>query len=249
MSSINTHANRVAVVTGAARGIGQAISRQLGERGAKLVLVDLEAATETASKLSASGAESLCVNADVSLPEDWERIAAMTIERFGRADILVNNAGIYPFAEFDKLTYELWSRVLRVNLDSQFLGAKALVPLMQRNGWGRIVNVSSNSIAIAATGLSHYMASKMGAIGLTRGLANDVAPLGVTVNAVCPALTDTPGQRSRPRAELEAVAGLQAIKRIAQADDIVGPILFLTSDDAGFMTGQTLVVDGGMFKL
>ncbi len=194
------------------------------------------------------GADSISIQADVSRAEDWTRIGATTMARCGRADILVNNAGIYPFADFSELTYELWSRVLRINLDSQFLGAKVFVPLMQQHGWGRIVNISSNSIGTNAQGLSHYMASKMGAIGFTRGLANDVAASGITVNAVCPALTSTPGTNARPREELQAVAALQAIKRIAQPDDIVGPILFLTSEDAQFMTGETLVVDGGLLR-
>lgn len=245
---MSTHTGRVAVVTGAGRGIGQETAIQLAARGAKVALLDLGNMAETAARISDAGGESLTVQADVSSPEDWA-MARDTVEvTFGRADILVNNAGIYPFQEFDSLDYALWSKVLRVNLDSQFHGAKAFVPLMKRNGWGRIVNISSNSIATNAPGLTHYMASKMGSIGFTRGLANDLGDFGITVNAVAPALTRTPGTRGRD-ADFEQIVALQSIKQVAEPSDIVGPILFLTSDDAHFMTGQLLVVDGGMFKV
>jgi NAD(P)-dependent dehydrogenase (short-subunit alcohol dehydrogenase family) len=137
-----------------------------------------------------------------------------------------------------------------VNLDSQFLMVKAVLPLMKAGGWGRIVNLTSNSIGLARPGVSHYMASKMGAIGFTRGLANDVAAFGITVNAVGPSLTRTPGiLASIPDAVLDQIAGLQAIKRVAEPDDVVGTILFLTGEDSGFVTGQTIMADGGLTRV
>lgn len=244
-----THKERVAVVSGAASGIGQELAVKLAERGASLVLLDLVGSKETAERISAVGGEVLDLHVDVASAEDWERAATEARRRFGRTDILVNNAGIYPFAEFDDLDYSMWSKVHRVNLDGPFLGAKTFAPLMAENGWGRIVNLSSDSIGTNLVGLSHYMAAKMGVIGLTRGFANELADRGITVNAVAPAITKTAGTSVMPQELIDSVWSAQAIKRFADPSDIVGPILFLTSDDAGFVTGQTIVVDGGMLKL
>lgn len=237
---------RVAIVTGAGRGIGRAIARKLAERGDRLVLVDLEEPTETASLV---GGATLTLTADVSSGGDWERLARSVDERYGRADIVVNNAGIYPFATIDDLDYGLWRRTLAINLDAHFFSAKHFVPLMRRNQWGRFVNISSNSIGTAATGLSHYMASKMGVIGFVRGLANDVGGDGITVNAILPAITNTPGSSGLPDEFKKSVWQLQAIKRLAEPEDIAGPVELLTGDNAAFITGQALVVDGGLYKI
>ncbi len=246
---MSTHTGRVAVVTGAGKGIGQEIAVQLAQRGARVALLDLADVRDTAARISEAGGEALQIEADVGNPDDWAHAAEVVEAQFGRADILVNNAGIYPFQEFDGLDYALWSKVLRINLDSQFFGAKAFVPLMKRNGWGSIVNIASNSISTNLPGLTPYMASKMGVIGFTRGLANDLGDSNITVNAVAPALTRTPGTSDRNPEEFKQAIALQSIKRVAEPADIVGPVLFLTSDDAHFMTGQLLAVDGGMFKV
>ncbi len=195
---MTTHTGRVAIVTGAGKGIGQETAVQLARRGAQVALLDLGDVAETAALIAQAGGEALPIQADVGNPDDWARAARAVEARFGRADILVNNAGIYPFQTFDGLDYALWSKVLRINLDSQFLGARAFVPLMKWNGWGRIVNIASNSIASNVPGLSHYMASKMGAIGFTRGLANDLGDTGITVNAVAPG-SHKNGRHERPR--------------------------------------------------
>lgn len=210
-----THSGRVAVVTGAAGGIGQAVCRQLADRGAAVVAVDLAEPAQTLEQLAAAGHEGFGIRADVSDPDQTRHIGEEVRERYGRCDIPVNNAGIYPNYDIDHLDYATWRRVLAVNLDSQFL-----------------------------------MASKMGAIGFTRGLANDVAGFGVTVNAVGPSLTRTPGILSSiPDAVLDQIAGLQAIKRVAEPDDVVGTILFLTGEDSDFVTGQTIMADGGLTRL
>ena len=237
---------KVAVVTGAGRGIGRAISLKLAERGDALVLVDLDEPTETASLV---GDSALALAADVSIDADWGRIACATEERFGRADIVVNNAGIGPFATIDELDHGLWRKTLAVNLDAHFFSAKHFVPLMRKNGWGRFVNVSSNSIGVVQPGLSHYMASKMGVIGFVRGLANDVAEDGITVNAILPSITNTPLTRDLPEEVKRRTWQQQAIKRFAEPEDIAGPVAFLTGDDAAFVTGQALVVDGGLYKI
>ena len=237
---------KVAVVTGAGRGIGRAISLKLAERGDTLVLVDLDEPTETASLV---GGSAIAPAADVPSDADWGRIARATEERFGRADIVVNNAGIGPFATIDELDHGLWRKTLAVNLDAHFFSAKHFVPLMRKNGWGRFVNVSSNSIGVAQLGLSHYMASKMGVIGFVRGLANDVAEDGITVNAILPAITNTHANPDLPDEVHRLTWQQQAIKRFAEPEDIAGPVAFLTGDDAAFVTGQALVVDGGLYKI
>lgn len=242
----DTHAGRVAVVTGAGRGIGRAIARLLGERGASLVLVDRVEPTETAELI---GGDCVSVVADVSSNDDWAKIARAAIDRFGRGDIVVNNAGILPLVHIDEMTIDDWRTVFQVNLESHFLSAKHFIPLMRQNKWGRFVNISSNSIGVPQQGLSHYMASKMGVIGFVRGLANDLGADGITVNAVLPSITNTPATAVVPDEFKREVWTQQAIKRFAEPEDIAGPVVFLTSDDAAFMTGQAVVVDGGMYKI
>jgi 3-oxoacyl-[acyl-carrier protein] reductase len=241
-----THSGRVAVVTGAGRGIGQAIATLLAERGASLVLVDRAEPVETAALI---GGNCLSVTADVSSDADWSRIASETIAKFGRADIVVNNAGILGVAHIDDLTFEEWKSFFAVNLDAHFFSAKHFVPLMRQNKWGRFVNISSNSIGVPQQGMSHYMATKMGVIGFVRGLANDLGADGITVNAILPAITNTPATGFVPEELKREVWMQQAIKRFADPEDIAGPVVFLTSDDAAFVTGQALVVDGGMYKI
>ena len=191
----------------------------------------------------------LVLTGDVSRLDCWRGFAEAVDDRFGRCDIVVNNAGIYPFALIDDLDEALWEKTLRVNLHAHFFSAKAFLPLMRRNKWGRFVNISSNSIGTPTIGLSHYMAAKMGVIGFVRGLANEVGDEGITVNAILPALTNTPGTSNIPDDLKKGAWMAQAIKRFAQPHDIVGPILFLTSEDSAFVTGQALVADGGLYKI
>ncbi|MFD3589457.1 SDR family NAD(P)-dependent oxidoreductase [Streptomyces sp. NPDC058683] len=241
---------RVAVVTGAAQGFGRAISVGLAARGIDIVAVDLSDSEETLKEVEAAGVRGVSLKADVSAPETTERLAALLEAEFGRCDILVNNAGIYPNVPFSDVDYALWQRVHRINLDSQFLMSKAVVPLMARGKWGRIVNITSNSVALPAPGLSHYMASKMGVIGFTRGLANDVGDDGITVNAVGPTASLTPGGQAHIDPEVIAsLSTTQAIKRPGGAQDIVGTVLFLASEDSAWVTGQTIMADGGLTRL
>jgi NAD(P)-dependent dehydrogenase (short-subunit alcohol dehydrogenase family) len=183
-------------------------------------------------------------------------MAKAVADKFGRADIVVNCAGIYPQQDFATMTFADWRKVLSINLDGTFLVTAAFVPGMRARKWGRIVNMASSTFGSVTTGFAHYVASKGGIIGFTRGLAGDVAADGITVNAIAPGLTRSPGTLVRtPRPgfanmdeEFVAVAGLQAIKRVEVPDDLVGALSFLTSDDAAFMTGQTLNVDGGRVR-
>ncbi len=241
---------RVAVVTGAARGFGQAISVGLARRGIDIVALDLERSDETIALVTAENARAVGVVADVSDPAAVALLHETLRSQFGRCDILVNNAGIYPNQPFADTDYALWQRVMRVNLDSAFLMVKAVVPLMIEGQWGRIVNIASDSIGLVVTGLVPYIASKAGLIGFTRALASDVADHGITVNAVGPTATLTPGGRDQMSPELvERLSQAQAIKRVGTADDIVGVVAFLSSDDSAFITGQTIMADGGLVRL
>jgi NAD(P)-dependent dehydrogenase (short-subunit alcohol dehydrogenase family) len=228
-------------------GIGRAIALKLGQRGARLVLVDLEEAADTAEMLDSN---SVVLRADVSEDAEWHRLAGEVDARLGRCDIVVNNAAYMKDATIDELDYATWRRALVVNLDAHFFSAKHLIPLlMRRNHWGRFVGISSNSIGTPVQALSHYMASKMGVIGFMRGLANDVAADGITANAVLPAITNTRASRHLSDEFKKSVWQQQAIKRLAEPEDIAGPVVFLTSEDAAFVTGQALVVDGGQYKI
>lgn len=241
---------KVAVVTGAAQGFGQAISVGLAKRGIDIVAVDLSESNETIKLVEAAGARAIGIVADVSSPDVTEHVQRVLKAEFGRCDILVNNAGIYPFKSIVDLDYDLWKKVHRVNLDSQFLMVKAVLPLMMEGQWGRIVNITSNSLGLVAPGLAHYMSSKGGVIGFTRGLANDVAEHGITVNAVGPTASLTPGGKAGIDPKIiEQLAQTQAIKRPGTSEDIVGTVLFLASDDSAFVTGQTIMADGGLVRL
>ena len=238
-----SHKGRTAVVTGAGRGIGAAIAVQLARRGATVVCADLRMPSDT---VDAIGKAAVGVAADVSDPAGWAAIAGAAS---GTVDIVVNNAAYYPNAPIDTLDLATWRRTLSVNMDSHFLSAKQFLPGMRQQKWGRFVGISSNSIGLAIPGMSHYIASKMGIIGFMRGLANDVAGDGITCNAVLPGLTNTPATAPMDDAQRRATWQGQAIQRFAEPEDVVGPVLFLTSDDAAFMTGQALVVDGGQYRV
>ena len=237
---------RVAIVTGAAQGIGRAIAVKLAEHGAELVLVDQKMSSETAEAI---GRPAMSLIVDVSSDDAWARMTKEVEHTRGHIDIVVNNAAYYPHALVEELSLDTWRRTLAVNLDACFLSAKHLVPGMRKRGWGRVVNISSNSIGTNSKGISHYMASKMGILGFTRGLANEVADDGVTVNAVLPAITNTAATAAMPEEAKRSVWQQQAIQRFAEPADIAGPVAFLCGNDAAFITGQSIVVDGGMYKI
>jgi NAD(P)-dependent dehydrogenase (short-subunit alcohol dehydrogenase family) len=245
-----SHEGKVALVTGAARGIGKAIALTLAERGADIVIVDLSDSGDTRQEIEqAHQREVLGVTADITSQDEWNRVAELAESRFGGVDIVINNAGIYPMCLLDELDVALWKKTFAVNIDAHFYSAKAFVPMMRRKQWGRFVNISSNSIGYAIPGMSHYMASKMAVLGFVRGLANELGSEGITVNAVLPAPTETPGTADMAPEMKQALAQTQAIKRISVPEDLAGPVAFLTSGDAAFITGQAVVVDGGAYKI
>lgn len=246
---MNTHEGKIAIVTGGKQGIGYGVAKLLAERGATVVLVNRQKASDVAATLG-SGAVSL--TADVTSEDDWKTVASEVESAFGRADILVHAAGIYPMATLSEMTHEEWRRVMSVNLDAHLLGARAIVPLMRKAGGGAIVAIGSDAVGMVTPpgmGFSHYMSSKMGVVGLVRALANELAADNIIVNAVHPGITDTEGASGMPNEQKAQVYMQQAIKRLGTPADIAGPVAFLTSADARFVTGQTLVVDGGWMRL
>ena len=174
---------------------------------------------------------------------------AAEAEKIGAVDIVVNNAGYFPNRSIDDLDLPTWQRTLATNLDAHFLSAKSFLPMMRKKKWGRFVGISSNMVGLAIPGMSHYITTKMGIIGFMRGLANDVASDGITANSVLPGLTNTPASAPQSEEQKRSTWEQQAIKRLGEPGDIVGAVLFLTSDDAAFITGQAIVVDGGQYRI
>jgi NAD(P)-dependent dehydrogenase (short-subunit alcohol dehydrogenase family) len=250
------HRDKVAVITGGAKGIGQAFARRLAEDGVHIAIADVAPNEETKNLVEQAGRDALVCKCDVASPDSVAALAKDVERRFGRCDILVNCAGIYPNVPFEQIDFAEWRRVLSINLDGTYLASAAFVPGMKQRGWGRIVNMASSTLGSVVTGFAHYMASKAGIVGFTRALASELGPHGITVNAISPGLTRSPGTLARrPRyglasmeEEFALAAKAQAIPRGEVPDDVVGTLSFLTSDDAAFITGQTINVDGGRVR-
>ena len=250
------HQDKVAVITGAAGGIGQAFAKRLAEDGVHIAIADLGDASDTVKLVEAAGRQALAVKCDVASEASVAAMAKQVQGKFSHVDIVINCAGIFPQKDFADMSFADWRQVLSINLDGTFLVTAAFVPGMRARRWGRVVNMASSTLGSVVTGFTHYVASKGGIVGFTRALATDLAPFGITVNAIAPGLTRSPGTLIRaPRPafksmdeEFAAVAQMQAIKRPEVPEDLVGALSFLTSDDAAFMTGQTLNVDGGRVR-
>jgi NAD(P)-dependent dehydrogenase (short-subunit alcohol dehydrogenase family) len=211
----------------------------------------------TEKSVKAAGRQVNSFKCDVSSPDAVASTAAAVGKAFPHVDIVVNCAGIFPQVPLEKVTFAEWRRIIGTNLDGTFLVSMAFVPGMKERGWGRIVNLSSSTVGSVVTGFVPYVTSKLGIVGFTRALATELGPFGITVNAIQPGLTFTPGATARPpRAGFatmddefaDVAAKFQAIKRVEKPDDLVGAVSFLTSDDAAFITGQTLNVDGGRVR-
>jgi NAD(P)-dependent dehydrogenase (short-subunit alcohol dehydrogenase family) len=235
-------------VTGAARGLGYAAARRLAEDGARVALLDRdgEGLAAAAEQLTAAGLHVRRHTVDLTDEDSVRAVVAAVLGAEGRVDVLVNNAGIYPHRPFEDLTYAEWRRVLAVNLDSVFLCSHAVYPAMRERRYGRIVNISSATFFIGYPGLSAYVASKGGIIGFTRALASEAGPHGITVNAVTPGLIATEGVLGGEEAGLfDEIVPQQALPRRGEPEDIAECIAYLASPGAGFITGQTINVDGG----
>jgi NAD(P)-dependent dehydrogenase (short-subunit alcohol dehydrogenase family) len=238
---------RVAIVTGGARHIGAVYARKLAEEGAAVVVADILDGEPVADEIRAAGGKALALKVDVSNEEDTERMAADSVKAFGRIDILVNNAAIFiniqrhPFYE---ITADEWDRVSAVNIKGPFLCAKAVFPHMKEQKSGKIINISSSTVYWGTPNFLHYVASKAALIGMTRSLAREVGEFNICVNAIAPGLVEHEGQNA-PKALTELQLKERSIKRLQTPEDLLGTLVFLCSSDSDFMTGQTIVVDGG----
>ena len=245
--------DRVIIVTGGAHGIGRAYCEGFASEGAKVVIADLDhqAGEDLVRALSKDGYDALAVRADVADPADADRMARATLERFGRIDGLVNNAALFQRpamsrVPFEQIPVEEWDRLMAVNLRGIFLCCRAVVPAMKRQRSGKIVNISSGTVFYGAPNAAHYVTSKAGVIGLTRSLARELGDYTINVNCIAPGLILSMDEESSARdAQNQQRLQARAIKRTEVPRDVVGAAIFLCGPDSDFITGQTLVVDGG----
>jgi NAD(P)-dependent dehydrogenase (short-subunit alcohol dehydrogenase family) len=239
---------QIAIVTGAARGIGLAIARRLAREGAGILVFDRDAegAAQAAHELRVEGANATPQAVDVTVEEAVRGAVDGALSVHGRIDVLVNNAGIYPHTPFEELTFPEWRRVLATNLDSVFLCSHAVFPAMKARGYGRIVNISSAAFHVGEAGLTHYVASKGGVIGFTRALALAGGPHGIIVNAVTPGFIETPGVLDDPDelAIFDRIVAEQGVPRRGLPEDVAECVAYLASPAASFISGQTVNVDG-----
>jgi NAD(P)-dependent dehydrogenase (short-subunit alcohol dehydrogenase family) len=245
--------DKVALVTGAGRGNGRAIALGLAHEGARLVIADISTdnAERTAGEVRAAGGEAAAVRVDVTKRAEVEAMVDAAYREFGRLDILVNNAGVLTRRPFLELPEEEWDRVIGVNLKGVFLCSQAAARRMVESGGGCIINISSVNAVSTTPFTVHYCASKAGVSNLTKGMALALAPSGIRVNAVAPSaiLTDmSKGRLDTPEGEA-AVLARTPLGRLETSEDLIGPVVFLASSDAEFVTGATLVVDGGWLTM
>ncbi|MCL6593962.1 MAG: 3-oxoacyl-ACP reductase FabG [Alicyclobacillus sp.] len=243
--------DKVAIVTGAAQGIGRVFARRLAAEGASVVIADIneEKAQAVAQELGGSSVDVWAVRVDVGSAESTRAMAQAVAARYGRIDILVNNAAVFSTIKmkpFYELSEEEWDALMRVNLKGVFLASRSVFPYMKERG-GRIVNMSSATVLEGRPNYLHYVSSKAGVVGFTRAAARELGPFNITVNAIAPGPTYTEIPRETvTEAQKLHMLHAQAIKKLATPDDIAGALVFLCSDEASFITGQLLTVDGGM---
>jgi 3-oxoacyl-[acyl-carrier protein] reductase len=244
-------AGKIAVVTGGAQGIGRAVALGMGREGARVVVADLqgEKAQSVAREIQDNGAEALALEVNVASEASVKRMAGEVFGRFGRADILVNVAGIYyPKASVVELSEEDWDRTIDINVGSNFLCCREFVPGMRAQKSGRIISLASGIGHYGLRQFAHYAASKAAVMGFVKSLARELAPDGITVNAICPGSANTAMPRQH-RSEEEVMQRLRStpLPRVLEPEDIAGPILFLASDAAAYITGQSYNVNCGTY--
>ena len=245
--------SRVAVVSGAASGMGLAVARRLASVGNRIALLDLDGdtATSAAEDLRQNGAVALAMKVDVTDRAAVDEAIADAREELGPIGIVVTSAGFDEFASFTDITVEAWNRMIEINLTGTFHCIQSAIPDMVAAGWGRIVTISSSSAQSGAARMAHYVASKGGVVGLTKALAVEYAPNGITVNTIPPGFIDTPMvRRAEARGDLpsvDAVVARTPVRRAGTPEDIAAACAFLCSDEAGYITGQLIGVNGGWY--
>jgi len=242
---------KVALITGAGSSVGLAIAHRFAAEGAKIVIADIAHAEDAAAKLDELGHAAIGVRTDISSEADVENLARQAIAKFGQIDILVNNAALASAnaeVPFEEITVEQWRRMFDVNAMGMFLCCRAVVPHMRRRKYGRIVNFASTTVQKGVPYQLHYVSSKGAVIALTRSLAREVGPDMITVNAIAPGYTLSEGNLNNPELVEKYASFVRAsrsIPRDAYQDDLMGGVVFLSSDDAAFISGQTLNIEGG----
>jgi 3-oxoacyl-[acyl-carrier protein] reductase len=241
-----------AVVTGAGQGLGRAFALALAATGVPVAVADLDAdrAGAVAAEIGSTGGSALAVRVDVGDEASVDAMSAAVASAFGPPAVLVNNAAVFStlvMGPFEQIEPATWEQVMRVNVTGTWLCCRALVPLMARNGYGKVVNISSATVWTGRAGYLHYVTSKAALLGLTRALAAEVGPQGVRVNAITPGSTETEVERATITASSRAaMAEATALRRVQVPGDLVGALLFLSSTASDFVTGQTVNVDGGL---
>ena len=240
--------NKVAVVTGAARGLGRAICERLSEDGIRIAAwdINLEGAEDTAAALRKTGIDAVACGVNTASAADISAAVARTHDELGPVSILVNNAAISPFAKFTEISEQQWDELMAINLKGPFLCCQAILPDMEAAGWGRVINISSSSAQTGARRMAHYAASKGGIIAFTKALALEYAESGITVNNVPPNFINTEGLQESG-VDIEAFSKLTPMRRTGKPRNIAAAVAFLASDDADYITGHTLGVNGGRY--
>ncbi len=246
---------RVAIVTGGGHGIGKAYALGLAQEGAAVVIAEIDgkAGDTVVAELARQGFNALAIPTDVTNRQSVDEMARLAVEKYGRIDVLVNNAAIFatiPMSRmpFDQIEIDEWDRMMAVNLRGTWLACRAVIPVMRKRGYGKIINISSGTALKGSASRIHYVTSKAGVLGFTRTLAREVGKDGICVNCVAPGSTLAEESPDEATVKMRtAAAGERALKRVQRPEDLVGAVVFFASADSDFITGQSLVVDGGAY--